>query len=152
MDICSFTGVIWLNPWCGLNIIRQVQLRNWQVWNSFFLKSERFCILKSTVDLHPMQISEVKNKYELRVNIQGVPLNMRITWRLLYRLRSMWHFYMNTIIAVFQFTHLISKTPGLEIFKMRSSTIFVFTKLTTWYISKYVQTSIYLINKNCLNI
>ena len=38
-------------------------------------------------------------------------------------------FFMNLIIAVFQFKHLISKTPVLEIFKMWS-TIFVFSKLT----------------------
>ena len=27
----------------------------------------------------------------------------------------MWHFFMNTIIVVFQFKHLISKRPDLEI-------------------------------------
>ena len=36
---------------------------------------------------------------------------------------------MKTIIAVFQFIHLISKTPGLAIFKM-CSTLFVSSKLT----------------------
>ena len=41
----------------------------------------------------------------------------------------MWHFFINTTIAVFQLKHLISKTPGLNIFKMWS-TIFVFSKLT----------------------
>ena len=41
---------------------------------------------------------------------------------------SMCHFFMNTIISIFQFTHLISKTPGLEIFKTLS-TIFVSLKL-----------------------
>ena len=118
--------------------------------NSFFLKSKRFCILESTVDLHPRQISEVKNKYELRVDIQGVPVNMEIKWRLLYRLRSMRHFYMNTIIAVFQFSHLMSKTraPGLEIFKMRS-TIFVFTKLTKIYFK--ICTNFNLFNKSKLS-
>ena len=39
------------------------------------------------------------------------------------------HFFLNTIIAVFQLKHLKSKTPGLEIFKMWS-TIFVSSKLT----------------------
>ena len=55
--------------------------------------------------------------------------NMGIQWRLLYRLRSMRHFFINTILAVFQLKHLISKTPGLEIFKMWS-TLFVSSKLT----------------------
>ena len=41
----------------------------------------------------------------------------------------MWHFLMNTIIAVFQLKHPISKTPDLDIFKMWS-TIFVSSKLT----------------------
>ena len=60
---------------------------------------------------------------------KGVSINMGIKWRLLYRLRSMRHFFMNTIIAVFQFTNLILKKPGLEIFKMRAN-IFVSSKLT----------------------
>ena len=38
-------------------------------------------------------------------------------------------FFMNTIIAVFQLKHLISKTPGLKIFKMWY-TIFESSKLT----------------------
>ena len=41
----------------------------------------------------------------------------------------MWPFFMNTIIVVFQFKHLISKTTGLDISKMWS-TIFVSSKLT----------------------
>ena len=41
----------------------------------------------------------------------------------------MQHFFMNTSIAVFQLKHFISKTPGLQIFKMWS-TIFVISKLT----------------------
>ena len=39
------------------------------------------------------------------------------------------HFFMNTIIAVFQLRHLISNKPGLGIFKMWS-TIFASSKLT----------------------
>ena len=60
----------------------------------------------------------------------------------------MWNFFLDSIIAVFQFKHLISKTPSLEIFKMWS-TIFVYSKLTE---AKYLQISIYLINPNCPNI
>ena len=64
-----------------------------------------------------------------KIMIQGVPINKGIQWRHLYHLRSMRHFYMNRFKAVFQLRHLISKTPGLEIFKMWSN-IFVFSKLT----------------------
>ena len=44
-------------------------------------------------------------------SIKDVPINMGIQGRLLCRLRSMRHFFTNTIIAVFQLKHLISKTP-----------------------------------------
>ena len=53
--------------------------------------------------------------------IQSVPISTGIKRRLLYRLRSMHNFFINIIIAVFQLTHLISKAPGLQIFKMWST-------------------------------
>ena len=85
-----------------------------------------------------------------KIMIQGVPINKGIQWRHLYHLRSMRHFYMNRFKAVFQLRHLISKTPGLEIFKMWSN-IFVFSKLTE--ILKNLYTNFNLFYKsNCLNI
>ena len=74
------------------------------------------------------RLSAVKSLFQVH-QIQGVPINIGNQWRLLYRLRSIRHFFMKTIIAVFQFMHLISKTPGLAIFKM-CSTLFVSSKLT----------------------
>ena len=61
--------------------------------------------------------------------LQSVPINIKIKWQILYRLRSMVDFLMSTIVAVFQLKHLMSKTPGLEIFKMWSI-IFISSKLT----------------------
>ena len=58
------------------------------------------------------------------------------------------HFLMNTTIAVFQLKRLISKTPGLEIFKMWS-TIFVSSKIIG-DIAKFVNTNFNLLNQNCL--
>ena len=58
------------------------------------------------------------------------------------------HFLMNTTIAVFQLKRLISKTPGLEIFKMWS-TIFVSSKIIG-DIAKFVYTNFNLLNQNCL--
>ena len=61
--------------------------------------------------------------------LQSVPINIKIKWQILYRLRSMVDFLMSTIVAVFQLKHQMSKTPGLEIFKMWSI-IFISSKLT----------------------
>ena len=49
--------------------------------------------------------------------LQGVPINMGIKGRLL-------QFFMTTIIAVFQFKHLISEAPGLEIFELWSNILY----------------------------
>ena len=65
--------------------------------------------------------------------LQGVPINMEVQLRLLYHLQSMRNFFMNTIIAVFQFKHLKSKTLW--------STTFIFEKFT-----EICTNSIYLIN------
>ena len=75
----------------------------------------------------PGCIYTVRNSHKFYYRVSQK--NMGIQWRLLYRLRSMQHFFMNTSIAVFQLKHFISKTPGLQIFKMWS-TIFVISKLT----------------------
>ena len=57
--------------------------------------------------------------------------------------------FMNTIIAVFKFKHLISKTPGLENFKLWF-TNFLFSKLME--ISQNLDKFQLNKNKNCLNI
>ena len=59
------------------------------------------------------------------------------------------HFFIYTIIAVFQLKRLISKTPGLEIFKMWPTFCNV---QIDGDIAKFVQISYYLINQNCLCI
>ena len=73
-------------------------------------------------------------------HIQGVQINNKhgnsVTTFIFMR-----HFFMNTIIAVFQLKHLISTTPGLKIFKMRC-TIFVSSKLTE-ILRNLLQISIY---------
>ena len=62
---------------------------------------------------------------------------------------SIRQFFMITIIAFFQLKHLISKTSGLEIFKM-CSTIFVSSKLTE--ILRNLYKFQFILKSNCLNI
>ena len=72
--------------------------------------------------------------------VQGVPISMEIQWRILCRHWSMRHFYHeHVIIVVFQLKHLISKTPGLEIFKIWS-VIFI-SNLNLFNKSKYLISS-----------
>ena len=69
--------------------------------------------------------------------IQGVPINMGIQWPLLYSLRYMRHFFMNTFIAVLIFWYSWYVVYQGCIFKIDGD------------IAKFVQVSIYLINQNC---
>ena len=62
--------------------------------------------------------------------VKIVPINVGIL--LLYRLQSVRHFFIITIIAVFQFKYLISKSPYHEIFKMWSIMINVGIHLVRW--------------------
>ena len=86
----------------------------------------------------------------VQIMIQGVPINMGIQWRLLYCLRSLQHFFMNTILAVYQLKHLISETHWSWDFQNvvfhLPSTIFKIDG----DMANFVQISIYLINQNCI--
>ena len=76
-----------------------------------------------------------------------------LTYIFTYSFTSMQHFFMNTIISVFQFKHLITKTPGHEIFKMWN-TIFVSSKLRKTFKSS-LNSRVYwdtLYNKYCNSV
>jgi len=110
-----------------------------------FFKENRICFLKSG-KLYKRK--SYINKLNL-FKIQGVPINMVIQWRLLYRLRYMRHFFMNTFIAVFQLKHLLSKAPGLDILIFLICVYQFCIFKIDGDIAKFVQCSIYLINQNC---
>ena len=57
----------------------------------------------------------------------------------------MQNYFMKTIISVFEFKHLISQTPGLDIFKMWSTVVYHFCIFKIdGDIAKFVKISIYL--------
>jgi len=86
----------------------------------------------------PNQGKYIFDNHKTQYQVLGVPTNMGIHWRLLNSLRSMQHFFMMKMIAVFQLNHITSKIHGLKIFKMWSTIFF----LQNW--RRYCTNFIYL--------
>jgi len=84
----------------------------------------------------------------VQIMIQGVPINMGIQWRLLYCLRSLQHFFMNTILAVYQLKQIISETHWSWDFQNVVYHFCIFK--IDGDMANFVQISIYLINQNCI--
>ena len=84
-------------PFIGQNIFINITSFHWQV------------IFNKTLRLDNIKLNDIQG------SLQGVPINMNFSDDFFYRLRSMWHFFMYTIITVFQLKHLISKMPSPEI-------------------------------------